>query len=438
MPVNARNSDALEALSNRRRYSTLLTQSLLMLPLAIAACTVNVSAPVNRITEDLTGTRSTPIPSGSVFMPTPSPAPSPSLPTESASPSPSPTATPSPGASASPTPSPSPTATPIQAIHLSSLVSTYAGTGVAGYANGSATTAKFYYPSGIAVDEKGNVFVADSGNNRVRKIDVNGVVSNLAGDGGRGLLNGSGSSAQFANPMGIGVNSLGQVFVSDQGNDTIRRIDAFGNVSSFAGTHDSYYGSSFTGLAVSSGPVVYAADEYQHVIFKTSSNYWLGESDVLAGILWVSGLVDGAGSIAKFKKPGGIALGPDGYLYVADTGNNLIRKVSPTGVVSIFAGNGFPGLVDGSGNSVQFNSPSGVAVDPSGNVYVADSGNRCVRKITTSGQVATLAGTGSYGHSDDVGSRATFENPTGIAVDKNGVVYVVDRFNHKIRKIVQR
>jgi sugar lactone lactonase YvrE len=309
---------------------------------------------------------------------------------------------------------------------------------VAGYVNGSATTAKFYFPGGIAVDEKGNVFVADSGNNRIRKIDTNGVVSNLAGDGGRGLVNGNAPSAQFANPMGIGVDTLGQVFISDQGNDTIRRIDRLGNVSSFAGTDGGYYGSSLTGLAASGGPVVYVADEYQHVIFKTSSNYWLGGSDVLAGIRWISGLVDGAGSIAKFKKPGGIALGPDGYLYVADTGNNLIRKVSSTGVVSILAGNGLPGFVDGSGNAVQFNSPVGVAVDSIGNVYVADSGNRCVRKISTSGEVATLAGSGSYGHSDDIGSKATFENPTGIAVDKNGIVYVVDRFNHKIRKIVQR
>ncbi|MNR86720.1 Serine/threonine-protein kinase PknD [compost metagenome] len=431
MPVNARNSDVLEALSNRRGYSTILSQSLLMLPLAIAACTVNVTTPVNGITDDHTGTRSTQTPSGSVLVPTSSPSPSPS-------PTPSPTATPSLGASALPTPNPTPTATPIQATHLSSLVSTFAGTGVAGYANGSATTAKFYYPGGIAVDEKGNVFVADSGNNRIRKIDANGLVSNLAGDGGRGLVNGNGPSAQFANPMGIGVDTLGQVFIGDQGNDTIRKIDTLGNVSSFAGTDGGYYGSSLTGLAVRVGPVVYVADEYQHVIFKTSSNYWLGGSDVLAGIRWISGLVDGAGSMAKFKKPGGIALGPDGYLYVADTGNNLIRKVSSTGVVSILAGNGLPGFVDGSGNAVQFNSPVGVAVDSIGNVFVADSGNRCVRKISTSGEVATLAGSGSYGHSDDIGSKATFENPTGIAVDKNGIVYVVDRFNHKIRKIVQR
>ena len=230
-------------------------------------------------------------------------------------------------------------------------------------ADGTGSAARFYFPNGVAVDSAGNVYVADTNNYTIRKITPSGVVSTLAGlAGSPGSADGTGSAARFNDPYGVAVDSAGNVYVADTGNNTIRKITPSGVVSTLAG---------------------------------------------LAGSI---GSADGTGSAARFFQPYGVAVDSAGNVYVADTNNNTIRKITPSGVVSTLAGlAGSFGSADGTGSAARFYYPEGVAVDSAGNVYVADTGNDTIRKITPSGVVSTLAGlAGSIGSADGTGSAARF------------------------------
>ncbi len=252
------------------------------------------------------------------------------------------------------------------------VLSTLAGTGSAGSTDGPGGSATFNNPTGVAVDSSGYVYVADGGN-KIRKITPEGVVSTLAGTGSIGSTDGPGVSATLSSPYGVTVDSSGYVYVADTANNKIRKISPEGVVSTLAGT-------GFTGST------------------------------------------DGSGGSATFYNPTGVAVDSNGYVYVADTANNKIRKISPEGVVSTLAGSESQGSTDGPGGSATFNEPSGVAVDSNGNVYVADTANNKIRKITPDGVVSTLAGSGSQGSTDGSGGSATFYTPTGVAVDSNGNV----------------
>ena len=150
------------------------------------------------------------------------------------------------------------------------------------------------------------------------------------------------------------------------------------------------------------------------------------------------GSSDGTGASASFYFPMGLAVDSSGNVYVADEANNLIRKITPTGVVSTFAGSGSRGSTNGTGTEASFNGPIGIALDSSGNVYVSDNGNHLIRKITSAGVVSTLAGTGSQGFENGEGTAASFYSPNGISVDSTGNVYVADTYNHLIRKIITK
>src|SRR5207245_1130651 len=244
--------------------------------------------------------------------------------------------------------------------------------------------------TGVAVDGAGNIYVADSGNYTIRKVTSCGIVSTLAGLAGSiGSADGTGSDARFDFPVGVAVDSAGNVYVGDSGNHTIRKITPSGVVST------------------------------------------------LAGVAGSSGSVDGASSAARFYQPAGTAVDTTGNVYVADSGNYTIRKITPSGVVSTLAGvAGSSGSADGTGSAARFYNPRGVAVDSAGNVYVADTQNYTIRKITPAAVVSTLAGlAGSSGSVDGTGSAARFYNPIGVAVDSAGNVYVADALNHTIRKI---
>ncbi|MEI6950816.1 IPT/TIG domain-containing protein [Paraflavisolibacter sp. H34] len=267
-------------------------------------------------------------------------------------------------------------------------VSTLAGGGTSGFADGEIGTAKFSNPADVAVDGQGNIYVADHGNFRVRKITPAGTVTTLAGRSTYGFTDGPGSVAQFFTPAGLAVDGTGTVYVADIFNNCIRKITPAGVVSTLAGNT-------------------------------------------------TPGFTDGEGSAARFYKPGNLALDARGNVYVSDHENNSIRKISPGGVVSTLAGNGTerPGFADGTGSAARFNNPSGIAVDGQGTVYVADLGNHRIRKISPSGNVSTLAGSGVPGFADGAGSTARFFHPAGLAIDAKGNVYVADNFNHRIRKI---
>jgi streptogramin lyase len=334
----------------------------------------------------------------------------------------------------------------IRKITPAGAVTTLAGTaGAYGSADGTGSAARFQYPSGVAVDGSGNVYVADTYNNTIRKITPAGVVTTLAGTAGsNGSADGTGSAARFYRPYGVTVDGNGNVYVADTLNYTIRKITPAGAVTTLAGTAGSNGGADGTGsaarfnnpqgVAVDGSGNVYVADTVTHTIRKITP---AGVVTTLAGTAGWYGSADGTGSAARFASPSGVAVDASGNVYVADSYNSTIRKITPAGVVTTLAGTaGAYGSADGTGSAARFDYPSGVAVDGSGNVYVTDSNNNTIRKITPAGAVTTLAGTaGAYGSADGTGSAARFQYPSGVAVDASGNVYVADTYNHTIRKI---
>ena len=313
-----------------------------------------------------------------------------------------------------------------------------------GNVDGSGTAARFNYTASVASDSAGNVYVADVNNNTIRKVTPSGVVSTLAGlAGSSGSADGTGSSARFNNPLGVATDSAGNVYVADGYNDTIRKITPSGVVSTLAGLAGSTGSADGTGsvarfnspsgVATDSAGNVYVADSWNRTIRKITP---AGAVSTLAGLAGSSGSADGTGSAARFSYPYGIATDSVGNVYVADT-NHTIRMITPAGVVSTLAGlAGSSGSVDGTGAAARFNFPSGVATDSASNVYVTDTNNDTVRKITPAGVVSTFSGlAASNGSTDGTLAAARFNLPRGICADSAGNFYVADSYNQTIRKI---
>jgi sugar lactone lactonase YvrE len=326
----------------------------------------------------------------------------------------------------------------IRVINSSGVVSTLAGSGALGAQNGMGSSASFDLPSAVAVDKSGNVYVADFDNNLIRVVNPSGIVGTLAGSGQAGSAN-PGTTASFSGPTGTAVDAQGNVYVVDQSNNVIRKIDPNGVVSTLAGNGNSSsidgpdsVASFFLpfGIAIDQNGNLYVSELANKIRMISPS----GMVSTLAGS-GALGSANGAGSAASFSQPAGVAVDNMGNVYVADLGNNLIRKISASGVVSTLAGSGFAGFNNGSYPPPSFNSPIGVAVDDSGNVYVADAGNNMIRKISPSGNTSTFAGNGTAGSLDGAGNAAYFDNPTGIAVDNEGNVYVTDYSGNMIRQI---
>ena len=267
----------------------------------------------------------------------------------------------------------------------------FAGTaGTQGSTDGTGAAALFRQPGGIAVDSAGNVYVADTGNSLIRKISSGGVVSTLAGSAAnQGFKDGSGTAAWFNAPTGVALDASGNLFVADTGNSVIRKVAADGSVTTVAGTAGS------------------------------------------------RGTADGTGSVARFNQPTGIVVDSTGTLYVADTVNQTIRRITSAGAVTTWVGlAGVSGTSDGTGANALFNLPAGLTRDASGNLYVADSGNASIRAITPAGLVSTLVGLSSIsGFMDGTANEAWFNQPKDVKFDGASALYVADSGNAAIRKV---
>jgi sugar lactone lactonase YvrE len=264
--------------------------------------------------------------------------------------------------------------------------------------------------------------------------------------GANGTNDGTGRAARFALPYGVAVDKSNNVYVADDFNHVIRKATAAGEVTTWAGLTGQSGSVDGAGsaarfrypksVAVDNAGNVYVADTGNHVVRKVSPS---GDVTTLAGLAGASGWADGDGSAARFKVPTGLAVDGEGTVYVADTFNQTIRKITPAGTVTSLAGGRDEmafGTNDGAGIAARFNYPPHVAVDAAKNVYVADGHNETIRKITPAGLVTTLAGrTGYEGSADGIGSAAQFDNPQGLAVDNQGNIYVADTYNATIRMV---
>ncbi len=316
-------------------------------------------------------------------------------------------------------------------------VGTLAGSSPSGYADGTGTAAKFNEPRGMVVDSVGNVYVADKNNNCIRKITPQGAVTTFAGSNNGGYADAAGTAAQFSKPYGLAIDKDGNVYVADSANNRIRKITPQGVVTTVAGSgtaglvNAAGMGAQFnapSGLVFDSSGNLYVVDTMNHCVRKISPQ---GIVTTVAGS-GTAGYIDSTGMAAQFNKPCGVAIDKDGNLYVADEGNNNIRKITPQGVVTTLAGTSIAGYVDGAGVTAQFNSPYFIAIGQ-GRLFVADRGNSRIRQITMAhGVVTTFAG-GSSGYADAVAASAQFSTPIGIVSDDNGTFYVAD--NDMIRKI---
>ena len=374
-------------------------------------------------------------------------------------PAPRPAPNPSPIPSPNPNPASIPAPQPAQSLPLTTtgVITTVAGTSVGGF-NGDGrpgTSASLYFPTGVAVDHSGNLFIADSSNNKIRRLAADtGIITTVAGNGWRGFSGDGGPaiSAKLNGPMGVAVDGSGNLFIADTENTRIRKVDAgTGIITTVAGDGKLIF-------FQDKGPATSVSLHFPYgVVVDSSGNLFISDPhlnriqllDATMGIITtvagnrVQGFSGDGGpaTSARLSFPMGLAVDGGGNVLIADTGNNRVRRLAAdTGIITTVAGNG-TAVFSGDGGpatNASFAKPSGVVVDSGGNLFIADSSNNRIRRIAAdTGIITTVAGNGIFGFSGDGGlaTSASFAYPKGIALDANGNLFIVDRSNSRIRKV---
>ena len=329
-------------------------------------------------------------------------------------------------------------------------IETVAGMGVSGVSGdgGAATTAKLNSPGTSAVDAAGNLYIADKMNNRIRKVDASGIITEICG-GVTGGFSGDGgvaTAAQVSQPLSVAVDGAGNLYIADYGNSRIRKINTSGIISTVAGTTAGFSGdgsaatlaqlSSPTDVAVDGSGNLYICDYGNHKIRKVTS------SGIISTIAGTTGGFTGDGgpaTAAKLNAPNGVAADGSGNVYIADLRNNRIRKVDAAGTITTIAGSTSSGYSGdgGAATAAGMNSPAFLTVDVAGNVFFSDMGNFVIRRISVAGDIETVAGTGGGGYSGDGGpaTAATMSSPTGVTFDANNNLFITVQGNHVVRKV---
>ena len=329
-------------------------------------------------------------------------------------------------------------------------ITTVAGTGRSGYNGdgGAATAAQLLVPTSVAMDGVGNLYIADTGNSRIRKVDITGIITTVAGTGEPGFSgdDGAATEVQLSVPEGVAVDGAGNLYIADTGNSRIRKVDSTGVITTVAGG-----GGASLGVGV---PAIQAQlFSPRDVTVDRDSNLYIADNVILkidsAGIITtVTGTIEiygGGHSALGLGFPTGMAMDGAGNLYVASTGHRVIRKIDPAGIVTTVAGiyephvfgwGGFSGD-GGPATEARLSVPEGVAVDGAGNLYIADTGNSRIRKVDSAGIITTVAGTEESGFSGDGGPavQARLYEPRGMATDGAGNLYIADTVNHRIRRL---
>jgi len=337
----------------------------------------------------------------------------------------------------------------VRKISPNGTITTVAGNGNPGFSGdgGPATSARLADPSGVAVDPAGNLYIADSSNHRVRKVSSDGLITTVAGNGTQGFSGDGGpaTSAELNWPLGVATDATGNLYIADYASNRVRKVSPNGTITSvgyvtpFPGGGGGFWSPALSepwSVAVDSAGNLYIADFGHSRVLKVSSGGSI-ISAVGSGTIGFSG-DGGPAAGAQLKNPAGVALDAAGNLYIADQGNYRVREVSADGIITSIAGNGTKSFSGDGGLAARARLlyPVGMAVDRTGNVYIADTANNRVRRISSNGIIVTVAGGGTAGLGDGgPATSAQLKNPVGVALDAAGNLYIADQVNYRVRKV---